>query len=409
MAAPEDRRGRRGRAGPTGSASERAYRALLRAYPEDLRGEYGEEMARAFRDLRRRELERRGARGLALLWARALPELVFTALKERSVMLARNAYLPVPPRIAARWGTLSALLGGVLGMGLYAVVAAFPVVRWYEESPALALLAVLSFNAAALLSVLGAFGLYGTLVARSGRPGFLPVAGAAFAVLAAVSMLAAGGYEAARGLAGALARGPEGAFLSSAWWLGWWPRLFGDLGLAGRACWFLGLLLLGAGAFRARLFGPLRGLPLAVAALLPASLILSLLLARIGYFPTLLGCLPFLGTALLGLALLRGREAAVAIAPSGATSAAPTRRPLVGRRTARSSMSATEAAKEKELLGALRRHGELAVAGAALETSLTVEEADRMLSALATKGHLEVRVERGRLLYSLWEGDDPSV
>jgi hypothetical protein len=47
------------------------------------------------------------------------------------------------------------------------------------------------------------------------------------------------------------------------------------------------------------------------------------------------------------------------------------------------------------------------VAGAALETSLTVEESDRMLSALAAKGHLEVRVEHGRLLYSLWEGDGP--
>jgi hypothetical protein len=36
-----------------------------------------------------------------------------------------------------------------------------------------------------------------------------------------------------------------------------------------------------------------------------------------------------------------------------------------------------------------------------------VEEVDRMLSTLAVKGHLEVRVERGRLLYSLWEGDTP--
>ena len=46
------------------------------------------------------------------------------------------------------------------------------------------------------------------------------------------------------------------------------------------------------------------------------------------------------------------------------------------------------------------------MAGAALETTLTVEEADRMLSDLAAKGHLEVRVERGRLLYSLWESEE---
>jgi capsular polysaccharide biosynthesis protein len=67
----------------------------------------------------------------------------------------------------------------------------------------------------------------------------------------------------------------------------------------------------------------------------------------------------------------------------------------------------TEAAKEKELLEALGRRGKLTVAGVALETSLTVGEADRMLSALAAKGHLEVAVEHGRLLYSLWEGDVP--
>ena len=67
----------------------------------------------------------------------------------------------------------------------------------------------------------------------------------------------------------------------------------------------------------------------------------------------------------------------------------------------------TEAAKEKELLEALGRRGKLTVAGVALETSLTVGEADRMISALVAKGHLGVTVEHGRLLYSLWEGDAP--
>ena len=70
-------------------------------------------------------------------------------------------------------------------------------------------------------------------------------------------------------------------------------------------------------------------------------------------------------------------------------------------------LSTAAAAKEKELLEALGRRGALTVAGAALETSLTVGEADRVLSALAAKGHVEVGVERGRLLYSLWEGAAP--
>jgi DNA-binding IclR family transcriptional regulator len=68
---------------------------------------------------------------------------------------------------------------------------------------------------------------------------------------------------------------------------------------------------------------------------------------------------------------------------------------------------ATKDAKEKELLEALARRGKLTVAGVALETSLTVEEANRMLSELAAKGHIEVAVEHGRLLYSLREGDAP--
>jgi predicted ArsR family transcriptional regulator len=62
------------------------------------------------------------------------------------------------------------------------------------------------------------------------------------------------------------------------------------------------------------------------------------------------------------------------------------------------------AAREKELLQLIRRHGQLTVAGAALKTSLSVKEAGRMLSELTGRGCLEVRVGRGRLLYSLREG-----
>ena len=69
-----------------------------------------------------------------------------------------------------------------------------------------------------------------------------------------------------------------------------------------------------------------------------------------------------------------------------------------------------EAAKEQELLEALGRSpsGELTAAGVALETSLTVEEADRMLSRLAAKGHLRVRAsskieDPSGVFYSFWQ------
>ncbi len=65
--------------------------------------------------------------------------------------------------------------------------------------------------------------------------------------------------------------------------------------------------------------------------------------------------------------------------------------------------SAPASSKERELLGALREKGELTPAQAAMETSLTVEEADGMLRKLAEGGHLQVRVHGGGLFYSLWE------
>jgi hypothetical protein len=51
--------------------------------------------------------------------------------------------------------------------------------------------------------------------------------------------------------------------------------------------------------------------------------------------------------------------------------------------------------------------GVMALGGAALETSLLVEEANRMLFDLAAKGHLQVIVEHDRLYYAFWERDIP--
>jgi hypothetical protein len=66
-------------------------------------------------------------------------------------------------------------------------------------------------------------------------------------------------------------------------------------------------------------------------------------------------------------------------------------------------------ARERELLEALQRSGELTPAQAAMETSLTVNEADEMLKDLAAKGHLDVRVRGGGLFYGLWEPDSENV
>ena len=60
---------------------------------------------------------------------------------------------------------------------------------------------------------------------------------------------------------------------------------------------------------------------------------------------------------------------------------------------------------EKELLEALRREGEITAAQTAMETSLSVSQAGRMLKELAEAGHLEVRVRGGGLFYAFWEED----
>lgn len=51
--------------------------------------------------------------------------------------------------------------------------------------------------------------------------------------------------------------------------------------------------------------------------------------------------------------------------------------------------------QEKELLEALARRGQITPASAALETSLSVAQAEEMLSELASEGHLEVGTHAG--------------
>ncbi len=60
---------------------------------------------------------------------------------------------------------------------------------------------------------------------------------------------------------------------------------------------------------------------------------------------------------------------------------------------------------ERELLAALRDRGEMTPAAVAVETSLSVDEADRRLRELAEAGHLEVRVRGGGIFYALWEAE----
>lgn len=59
--------------------------------------------------------------------------------------------------------------------------------------------------------------------------------------------------------------------------------------------------------------------------------------------------------------------------------------------------------KEKELLEALERHEKITATRAALETSLSVAEAEEMFTELSNNGHLRVSAMDGTLVYALWD------
>ena len=61
----------------------------------------------------------------------------------------------------------------------------------------------------------------------------------------------------------------------------------------------------------------------------------------------------------------------------------------------------SKGSREQELLEALTERGEVTPVAAAMRTSLTVDEASRMLDGLAAKGHLKPRTEDGVVAYLL--------
>ncbi len=307
-------------------ASERVYRALMRAYPEEVRRRYAGEMVRYFGDLCREERLSRGAKGVTLLWARTLPELLFTALQERGALFRRNAYLPSDPEAVARWGALCALLGGIMGVALRlisSILATLSILTGYYSygsGPLVQLFTLSWFLGTLSLSSLGLFGLYGAVVRRSRRPGLLAGAGAIFSAAAAFLWLSIGGYAIASQLA-------SGAALFAPFE---WLRNAGSFVIPKAIlCWFLGLLLLGIAAARQPPPCRLRILPLALFAL-----VVSCYLLRDYDFGTVFGnpviagivmvfgqSLPFVGIASLGWVLLKDLDTDEPLAVSGGPAA----------------------------------------------------------------------------------------
>jgi capsular polysaccharide biosynthesis protein len=359
------------------AASDGLYGALLALYPKAFRRRYAPEMRRDFCELSREGLAEGGGTELVRVWASTLSDLVVTALKERSTVLARNAYLPVDPRIAAR------AMVAVMLVAFTVVMVSLRITPQYEASSKI-------------------------LVGKQrGQP----------ALTADVQQL----QQSTLTVAEVVQSRPIAEDTIERLELSTTPNEFLERldvepienttfievsytdpypGKAQRVANTVGYVLsnevsevsVGTNAMSATLW---ERAPLPEESVSPNAL-------RNGVLTLVFGLV-----LCMGLALALPRVAALGTERAAHRATRAVDLTTSGSRRRPTGAPATEAAKEKELLDALERRGGLTVAGAALETSLTVEEADRMLSALAVKGHLEVTVEHGRLLYSLWEGDAP--
>ena len=364
------------------AASEGLYGALLALYPKAFRRRYASEMRRDFCELSREGLEEGGGTELVRVWASTLSDLVVTALKERSNVPTRNAHLSVDPRIAAR-----ALVAVVL-VALTVVMASLSITPQYEASTKILIgqqegleqpaplemevqrlqqltmtLAEATQSRPIAEDTIERLGLSATPDEFLVRLDAEPVYDTQFIEVSYTDPDPQKAQRVANTVGDVLSERVSEVSPSSN------NPITAKLWERARV------------PEEPASPNPLRNGLLA--------LVSGLLLCVGTAF-----ALPRIAASSIGRAAIRATTTAVDTPASGSP----------GRLTG---APATEAAKEKVLLEALGRRGALTVVGAALETSLTVEEAERMLSELAAKGHLEVGVERGRLLYSLWEGDAP--
>ena len=360
------------------AASGRLYGALLVLYPKAFRRRYGAQMRGDFRELLREGLEEEGATELVRVWAETLSDLVLTALMERGIMPARIAQKSVDPRVAAM-----AMVGAVVLGAVAVTLASSTMTPTYEASAqvwmdqkqgdqqtnlagpveglqTIILTMVQAIDSRAVAKeVIGRLGLQMKPAELLDNLTVEQVENTSFIVLT---------YKGSDPVKATQIVNTVGEVSS---------ELISEGSAAGSN--------LTANVYEEAMVpdGPVSPHPLRNGLL---TLVIGLVLCAgpLGVLPGVLASL----ASTLGEWVDRqgdGQARVPAVPPADPNEA--------------------ERIKGKELLQALGRRGKLTAVEAALETSLSVEEADRMLEALAVKGHLKVTVERGRLHYALWEQD----
>jgi capsular polysaccharide biosynthesis protein len=358
------------------AASERLYGALLALYPRSFRRRYASEMRQDFGDLAREGLEG-GGKELARVWAATLLDLAVTAAQERGTMLMRDARLPLAPRVAAR------LAVAIVLIAVSVTIASLAKTPQYEGSA--------------------------KILIGQDHPRVLPTW---------PPHQVQGLTEATVTMAEAMESRPVAEEAIERLGLSTTPQDFLDRLNAEpiENTQFIEVSYTDPDPRRAQLVANTvvevfskevsevnQGTNAITAKLWERAAVPE---EPVSPTPMRNGLLVLgLGLMLIaGLAVPAWHSVTSVVGDRARQVPGSVGRTASGARGTTTRVPVTEAAKEKE---ALRRRGQLTVAGVALETSLSVEEADQMFSALAAKGHLEVRVEHGRLLYSFWEHDGP--
>jgi predicted permease len=103
--------------------SDRLYRALLRLFPAEFRGDFGDEMTADFRDHREDLRRARGGGALALLWIRTVADMLARAPREQADLLAADLRFAL--RMMRRYATSTAVIVLLLSIGIGANAAVF--------------------------------------------------------------------------------------------------------------------------------------------------------------------------------------------------------------------------------------------------------------------------------------------
>ena len=108
------------------SRADRLFRLLLRLFPSEFRGDFGEEMSTVFRDARA-DATKAGRLGMVRLWWRTLGGSLKTAPREHAAVLVRDAKYGL--RLMRKYPLATAAAILTIARGVGANTAMFTVVN----------------------------------------------------------------------------------------------------------------------------------------------------------------------------------------------------------------------------------------------------------------------------------------